>query len=192
MRNKKDRVKFFSVPAWIFSRFLNFYTEIPVLGDLEEEFHHIRETRGLSRARRWAWIQLIKSMPFLLKNLIYWSITMFKNYLKITLRNILKHRGYSFINIAGLAIGIASCLMIILWIIDELSYDKFHKDVSSTYQILCTGFVENFPTTPIPLAPTLEEEFPEIIHATRLERTSEILIGYKEKKFYEKGILYGS
>lgn len=51
---------------------------------------------------------------------------MFKNYLKVTFRNIFRHKGYSFINIAGLAIGIACCLIIALWVLDELSYDKFH------------------------------------------------------------------
>jgi len=55
---------------------------------------------------------------------------MFKNYIKIALRNIKKHKGYSFINIAGLAIGMACCILILLWVQDELDYDQFHKNRS--------------------------------------------------------------
>lgn len=59
---------------------------------------------------------------------------MFKNYIKIALRNIKKHKGYSFINIAGLAIGMACCILILLWVQDETGYDQFHKRRSELYR----------------------------------------------------------
>lgn len=60
---------------------------------------------------------------------------MFKNYLKIAARNLFKYKGYSLINIGGLAIGIACCLLITLWVIHELSYDRFHADADHIYRV---------------------------------------------------------
>ena len=58
---------------------------------------------------------------------------MFKNYFKIAIRNIQRHKGYAFINIAGLALGIACCCLILLWVQDELSYDRFHENAKNLY-----------------------------------------------------------
>ena len=63
---------------------------------------------------------------------------MFKNYFKIALRNIIRHKGFSFINITGLAIGIACSILILLWIQDELSFDNFHQDADRIF-ITCLG-----------------------------------------------------
>jgi putative ABC transport system permease protein len=60
---------------------------------------------------------------------------MIRNYLIVALRNMLKHKFYSGINILGLSIGIASCLLILLYMVDELSYDRFHAKVDRTYRI---------------------------------------------------------
>jgi len=60
---------------------------------------------------------------------------MLKNYLKVVLRNIKRHKGYSFINITGLALGMACCLLITIWVLDELSYDKFHENAASLYRV---------------------------------------------------------
>jgi ABC-type antimicrobial peptide transport system permease subunit len=97
----------------------------------------------------------------------------------------IRQKGHSFINIIGLAIGLASCLLITLWILDELSYDKFHKDSQQIYHILAHGTVKNNPVTPSPLAPALEDEVPEVVHATRYEGMLEVLLSHKEKEFYE-------
>ena len=82
---------------------------------------------------------------------------MLKNYLKIALRNIRRHKGYSFINIAGLAIGMAACILILLWVQDELSYDRFHKKSNHLYRVFAefTYANENWAVTPIPLAPAI-------------------------------------
>ena len=60
---------------------------------------------------------------------------MFKNYVLIGLRNTLKHKGYSFLNILGLAIGIACCILIFLYVRDELSYDKYHRNSDRIYRV---------------------------------------------------------
>jgi len=60
---------------------------------------------------------------------------MLRNYFKIAIRNIKRHKGYSFINIAGLAIGMACCILILMYVTDELSYDKFHEKSNRIYRI---------------------------------------------------------
>jgi len=94
---------------------------------------------------------------------------MFKNYLKIAFRNLLKHKSYATINILGLAIGLACCFLILLFIFNELSYDRYHTKADQIYRV-----VENEPrkgcgtATPFLLAPTLKSAFPEIQETVRI------------------------
>ena len=120
-----------------------------------------------------------------------WRLAMLANYLKIAIRNLAKYKGYSFINISGLTIGITCCLLIVLWVHDEVSYDRFHDHASTLYRV-----VENqnyadgvFPVavTPAPLAPALKQDFPEIVDATRLSFTGR-LVSYQDASFYETDI----
>ena len=76
-----------------------FYT---ALGDFGEVYNAIRRESGLFRAHLWYWLQIIKSIPSLIRNVLYWRTTMFMNYIKIALRNIKKYKVYSLINISGL------------------------------------------------------------------------------------------
>jgi putative ABC transport system permease protein len=116
---------------------------------------------------------------------------MFKNYLKIALRNIRRHPGFSFINITGLAIGMACCILIVLFVRDELSYDSYHAKADQIYRVIkkteTQGEMTTSISTPPPLGPALIHDFPEIVNYVRFIKPSreEILIGYKEKKFYE-------
>jgi len=117
---------------------------------------------------------------------------MFKNYFKVALRNIIKHKGYSLINIAGLAIGLACCLFIWIWVQDELSYDKFHENAPYLYRVeenqYYSGRVYHVTVTPYPLAPALKEDFPEISEATRYVGVGGQLLRYGENAFFESGI----
>jgi len=117
---------------------------------------------------------------------------MFRNYLKITVRNLLKYKTYSFINISGLAIGIACTILILLWIQDELRYDRFHENDSSLYRIMMEENYSDGKTvfstlTPALLGPSLVEEIPEISQSARFLWQDEILFKVGEKKFKEKG-----
>ena len=117
---------------------------------------------------------------------------MFKNYFKVALRNIIKHKGYSLINIAGLAIGLACCLFIWIWVQDELSYDKFHENDPYLYRVeenqYYSGRVYHVTVTPYPLAPALKDDFPEIAEATRYVGVGGQLLRYGEKAFFESRI----
>jgi putative ABC transport system permease protein len=119
---------------------------------------------------------------------------MIKNYLTIALRNIKKHSFYSAINIFGLATGVAACLFIILYIADELSYDRFHKDASSIYRIGLHGKIAgqeiNAATSCPPLASTMVAEIPGVEAATRINRRNNMVFKNGDLSFSENKILY--
>jgi len=116
---------------------------------------------------------------------------MIKNYLKVAFRNIRRHKGFSFINIAGLAIGLACCLLITIWVLDELSYDKFHENAANLYRVEedqhYSSRIFYVYVTPYPLGPALKAEIPEIIDATRVVGTGGVLFKYGENSFFEPG-----
>ncbi|UCE20953.1 MAG: ABC transporter permease, partial [Candidatus Aminicenantes bacterium] len=115
---------------------------------------------------------------------------MFQNYLKVTWRNIKRYKGYSSINIIGLAVGLACCILILLWVQDELSYDRFHANADDIYRAV-TEYQKTKPAThywPVcaPLAPALKEDYPEIIKATRFTRLRRgQLVKYGDKSLLE-------
>ncbi|MCF8229661.1 MAG: ABC transporter permease [Bacteroidales bacterium] len=117
------------------------------------------------------------------------------NYFKTAFRNFYRQKGYSFINIAGLAIGFASFILIMLFILNEFSYDKFHKDHERIYRIAVKGRMSgdffDVAVSPAPLAPALKTEFPDVEEATRIRRTFQTTFFiHDEKKYYERGLLF--
>jgi ABC-type antimicrobial peptide transport system permease subunit len=118
---------------------------------------------------------------------------MFYNYLKIALRNLKRQKGYSLINIAGLAIGMASAILILLWIQDELSYDRFHQYSDRLYRVTDYEKYSNgeevfFSMNPADLAPTLLETYPEIINTCRLRTIGNVVFQYGDNRFNESGL----
>ncbi|UCE22975.1 MAG: ABC transporter permease, partial [Candidatus Aminicenantes bacterium] len=122
---------------------------------------------------------------------------MFKNYLKLAVRNIKNQKVYSFINIGGLAIGLMCCILIFLYVDYELNYDRYHENAEEIYRVVMKqpGNVfqgsDMFNATTGLLAPTLETEYPEVVRATRIGKlggffsNKEILINYKENSYLE-------
>ena len=115
---------------------------------------------------------------------------MLKNYLTVAVRNTLRHKIYSFINIMGLAVGMACCIIILLGIQDTLSYDRFHENADDIYRIIqevkFTNFSEIWAITSGPVGPSLKKDFPDIINAARIVWPIQILLTYKDKHFEEK------
>jgi putative ABC transport system permease protein len=152
-------------PPRIAARILEFIIQKDIrygaMGDLEEQFYWMRKEHGAFKACFLYWKQICGALPYFVKNSILWSLVMFKNYLKTTFRNTTRHKGYSFINLTGLAIGIACTLLILLWVKDELSYDRFHENGKNIYRIMSYGtkyMIEGIDGTPAPLAPAIKEE----------------------------------
>lgn len=104
---------------------------------------------------------------------------MFKNYFKIVYRNLTRFKVYPLINIFGLSIGMSCCILILLYIKDELSYDKFHMHSDRIFRIVemkfDNGKTDYWHHTPAPLAPALKNECPEILNAARLGIHREII-----------------
>jgi putative ABC transport system permease protein len=119
---------------------------------------------------------------------------MIKNYLKSSWRNLRRDLSYSFINISGLAIGIAACLLITLYIVDELSYDKFHKDSERIYRMYIDGQFGNNKFTslyvPNPAKEALLEEYSQVESATHFIKSEQVRFEYDGKVFVEDEVVY--
>jgi hypothetical protein len=120
---------------------------------------------------------------------------MFKNYLKIALRNLINQKAYSFINITGLAVGMACFILILLWVQDELSYDRFHENTENLYRVVDHEKYSNgeelyFTSNPAVLGPILKEEYPEILEFARFIRGRNIITHYGEKRINDDGFAF--
>jgi len=119
---------------------------------------------------------------------------MFKNYLKIAVRNFLKHKGFSFINIFGLAFGVACCLMIVFFVLDEISFDRYHEKADQIYRVGINGYINNTSfqgvVTCAPMAETLVREYPEVTSATRLRNFGYPVFRHEDKVFSEERVFW--
>ena len=119
---------------------------------------------------------------------------MLKNYLKITLRNISRNKMYSALNIVGLAIGLACCILILLYVHDELSYDRFHDNADSIYRVVPTVATSErtmyMAVNAHVQGPMLKNEFPEVLEYVRFSSYRERVIEYENISFSEERFLY--
>jgi putative ABC transport system permease protein len=129
---------------------------------------------------------------------------MLKNYFKIAWRSLLRNKAYSIINITGLAVGIACCVIISLYVKDELSYDRYHKNADHIYRVIhayqAVQAGEKTPPPPgpgefqvwgnAPVGPALSADFPEIKHLVQFTSPGSWLFQYKEKRFQEENIIF--
>ncbi|HTL08862.1 MAG TPA: ABC transporter permease [Chitinophagaceae bacterium] len=116
---------------------------------------------------------------------------MFKNFFKVAFRNLIRNKGFSAINIMGLAVGMASAILIFLWIQNEMSYDQFHEKKERIYEAWnkarFDGKLMCWNTTPKILARTLEHDLPEVERAVRVHWGSNFLISLGDKRITKTG-----
>jgi len=177
---------------WLLSRFTNKKEEYGLFGDLEEMYQAL-VIESQFKATLFLWGQILRILPSIFIDRMYWSKIMFTNYVKVALRNIKRYKGYSFINIAGLAVGMACSILIFLWVLEIVRFDRFHDNLDNIYVVrrnshYADGQIMTSTNMPGPLAPALQQNFPEIIKATRFFKPGEMLLSYGEKKFYETGV----
>ncbi|GAB3220328.1 ABC transporter permease [Algoriphagus aestuariicola] len=126
---------------------------------------------------------------------------MWKNYFKIAYRNLLKKKVYSLINVLGLGIGMACCVLIFLFVQDELSYDNYHEKGDRIYRLIHgsrspEGLTEGAEEAPFwvwhnaPVGPALKEEFPEIDKIVQFSGRSDLLLSYGETTLQEDGVFF--
>ena len=182
------------IPRWIVQRILPRTERMFLSGDFDEIYNSIYREKGRMKADIWYWLQVVQSLPKVLFNSFYWSFVMLKNYLKITLRHLQRQKGYSLINIAGLSVGMACFILIILFIKYEFSYEEHHANADRIYKIyvehhLPTG-VNKIRSSPVPLVETLHNEIPEIQDFTRMQTIGNPLVRYDDRGFYEDGLAF--
>src|ERR1700735_1836866 len=97
---------------------------------------------------------------------------MIKNYIKTAFRNLMKNKGFTFINVFGLTLGLATCLLIVFYVFDELSYDRYNTKADRIYrlnnEIKFGGMEASYAVTPAPTAAALRADFPEVEQSARL------------------------
>ena len=190
MRNDSHKAPRFIV--WLLKKMVRSDDFDFAIGDLEEMYEKRIRQSGSFIARCWLYLDVLKSLPGFIKNSTYWRIAMLKNYLVIALRNIHKHKGYSFINVAGLALGLACCLLNLLWVMDELSYDRFHENVEHLYRVeqdmYHSGDTYHTTVTPCLMSSAIRAEVPEIEDAARFYTPSTLLLRHYNKTFFESNV----
>lgn len=121
---------------------------------------------------------------------------MLRNYFVIAVRNLLKNKGFTFINISGLAVGMACAIMIMLWVESEITYDGFHENRDRIYEAWnkdsFSGALQCWNITPKVLAKYVRQDFPEVQDVVRVDWGAEYLFSYKEKRIKESGNIVDS
>jgi len=181
-----------------------------LLGDLHEQFaQHVTEV-GEAKARRNYVLEVLKfCRPYFIKRRAeqhkpknqpfnYYpepyslSPDMIRNYVKIALRTLLKHRAYSVLNIAGLAVGLATTMLILLWVKDELSHNQFHANHNRIYQVVIQvplpEGTSTYETVAAPIAGALKREVPGVAGASLSSFAESALVSYKNQTTEEQGI----
>jgi len=176
---------------WILYHLLEKEEREFTIGDLREIYGQVFYSSGNLKAKIWYWGQIMRSIRLFLFNLIYWRICMFTNYLKLAMRHMRRHWGYSLINILGLAIGMACCILIFLWVQHELSYDRFHEKADDLYLLTVTSEQGASTSSPWALVPTLKNDFPEILKGSWYG-VIPLLARYENKSFFENAALVGN
>ena len=173
---------------WLLRHILPKQDYVFLNGNFADIYAHRVQSEGRTKAGIWIWGEIIKSLPGFLSASFHWRITMYKNYFIMTMRNIRKHTLHSAINIVGLSIGMAVCLLIFLWVQDDFRYDRFHANREEIAQVYSeksysSGDSRIVMASYYPLARILKEECPEVRAAIRYEPATGLLLSHGEKRF---------
>lgn len=167
------------VPIWA-HRFLTWFLKDELLeeveGDLLEKYEQQLLAKGSRRAKLQYWYQVIHYIrPFALRNKGFsklMSLAMLQNYMKVAWRSLLRYKLYTAIKIGGFALGISACLLIALFIQDELSYDQHYSQKDRIYRLLNSddsqGELMKWTAFQAPIAEVLTQDFPEVETVARL------------------------
>ncbi|MEP2273835.1 MAG: FtsX-like permease family protein [Reichenbachiella sp.] len=173
-----------------------------IQGDLEEEFHYLAADSTIARAKKWYRWQIIKLFkPSMMKKVkgqqeLETQNTMFKNHLKIGVRNLWKYKSGTIINTLGLALGLAAFFLIALFVKDELSYDKHHEFANQIHRVTVENFSmdgelsRHWAFASAGHAERLKEDYSAISHAVRFFLWAFPDIDYQEKKLPSQQVVF--
>lgn len=188
--NKKKNIKPPGAAEWMMKKFFHDSGSYTTIADLEEVFLGMAE-KNIFTAKFWYWKQLISALPAYFFNKIYWVFIMFKNYLKTGFRYIKRQKLNSAVNIFGLSLGLACCILIFLFAADEYSYDRFYEKSDRIFAVV--QHIHHFNDTrigsPAPMGQALKENYPEVTDCVRLYDYFSGLVKYKNNIFNEDILL---
>jgi putative ABC transport system permease protein len=177
---------------WILRRLTVYENLFAITEDYEMTYAGIRQNRGRVLAFLWLLWNTVLAIFYYTQFTLKWSTVMFRNYLKIALRNVKRHKVYSVINIAGLTIGMTCVVLLLLWIQDEVGTDKFHENIDDIYLVSAHIKKEKqelqMPSVP-GVGPLLKELFPEVEESARfLAGYQSFVFTYKDRIFSERRV----
>jgi len=189
MSARKERFSSPKLAEWALKRIFpddEIYTSA---GDFAEVYQEIAKRRGIMAAHVWYWIQIFVSLlPFIIGK-IYWDGVMIKSYFKTAIRHFSRQKGYTFINMFGLTVGLACCIVIFLYVSDEISYDKYHADLDHIYRVAVHVESPTYNATSAkscaPVAQVLRDNFPQVEKVAQVFRVNAGLMEKGDKKYYE-------
>jgi putative ABC transport system permease protein len=117
------------------------------------------------------------------------------SYIKIALRKIRRHKTYSFINVAGLAVGMSACFLILLWVQNELSFDRFHEKADQLYRVveherMSDGRILSYPLFPTGFGPAFKSDFPQVMETVRFRHSRGRIVRVGDNSFYEDNFAF--
>lgn len=172
-----------------------------LIGDLEELYEERLREKGAFNALFWLWRQSLGIPVLFIQNQIFRSLGMMCHYVRIFIRVFSRQKRYTFINVLGLSIGIGCCLWIMLFVSDELSFDKFHENGERLYRVMQIQYDNasgkeslRQPYLPAAMGPEVEKWFAEIEHQTRTMWGGSIagVVRYGDRLFEEHVFLVDS
>lgn len=151
-----------------------------------------------NHGRLWIFFRALKSLPGSLTHQVYWKLLLLKNTLEITLRNMLKNKGFFLVKVFGLAVGLACSMVVILYVVNELTYDAYHPDHERIYRIANRRITDigefTAAATPAPLAVAIKEQLSQAENVARvippLENAKHVLVARGENRFFEKRVWF--
>jgi putative ABC transport system permease protein len=181
--------------SWLLDRLLPDGEARTPLGDFEELFQAICDESGPWRARMWYVRTVLGMIPRRLLNSFYWSLVMLRNYLKTSLRNLVRYRTYSAINLLGLTLGTTCFILIFLYVAQERGYDRFHPGAERVQRVnvVFSGSDSRFENalSAAPMGPAMQEAIPGIESVARLrEVRPDPLVQMGDRRFFESGGYY--
>jgi putative ABC transport system permease protein len=191
---RSEGSKAYRLGSRLLSCFLGRGEHDSLIGDFEEIYSDMAKEKGTRAADLWYWGQIVRCFPPFLVYTVRWSGEMLKNYLVISLRNMKRHKGYTFINVFGLAVGLAACLLVLLYARDELSYDRYNEKAERIQRVMVRlvreGKEMNLSGAGAPMAEAMIKEFPEVEDAVRFREAESLSVRYAEKQFRENRVVY--
>lgn len=158
-----------------------------IRADYEDIYRDIVKEFGPASARSWYWNQVLRSLFPFLANYMCGSVAMLKNHIKIAFRNFIRNKRYTVLNILGLAVGLAGCLLMSGYVVHELTFERMHPFVNRTFRINgripLGGRILHNAVVGTPFGPAAEESLPEVEDSVRILRWGQIPVLVEDKEF---------